>query len=74
MTGLSTRNLRYMRDFVLAWPDSSKVPQLVAKLPWGHNRLLLDKLDDTTTREWYARSAIEHGWSRAVLENQIMSS
>lgn len=73
MTGLSRSNLMYMRAFAQAWPDNEIVPQLVGQLPWGHNRLLLDKLDDTETRQWYARSAIEHGWSRAVLENQIMS-
>jgi len=73
MTGLSRSNLMYMRSFAQAWPDRSIVPQLVGQLPWGHNRLLIDKLNDAATREWYARSAIEHGWSRAVLENQIMS-
>ena len=34
---------------------------------------LLDQLDDHSIREWYAGAAIEHGWSRAVLTNQIMS-
>lgn len=73
MKGLSTTNLEYMRRFALAWPDQAKVPQLVGKLPWGHVRELLDKLDDPNEREWYAQAAVEHGWSRAVLTNQIMS-
>jgi predicted nuclease of restriction endonuclease-like (RecB) superfamily len=73
MTGLSFRNLRYMRDFALAWSTSEMLPQAVATLPWGHNRLLLDKLNDVETRFWYAQAAIEYGWSRNVLENQIMS-
>lgn len=73
MTGLSRSNLLYMRAFVAAWPDRAIVPQLVGQLPWGHNRLLLDKLDTRELREWYARSAIEHGWSRVVLQHQIMS-
>ena len=73
MTGLSRSNLLYMRAFAQAWPTREVVPQLVGQLPWGHNRLLLDKLNDPTTRAWYARSAIEHGWSRVVLEHQIMS-
>jgi predicted nuclease of restriction endonuclease-like (RecB) superfamily len=43
-------------------------------LPWGHNQLLLDKFrDDPDLRSWYAGQAIEFGWSRAVLEHQIMS-
>ncbi len=45
----------------------------MAQLPWGHIRELLDKLTDRDVREWYAREAVEHGWSRNVLTNQIMS-
>jgi predicted nuclease of restriction endonuclease-like (RecB) superfamily len=37
MTGLSARNLKYMRAFAEAWPDSEFVQQVVALLPWGHN-------------------------------------
>jgi predicted nuclease of restriction endonuclease-like (RecB) superfamily len=74
MTGLSPRNLRYMPDFAQAWSDPQIVQRLVAKLPWGHNVTLLDKLrDDQDLRAWYASQAVEYGWSRAVLEHQIMS-
>lgn len=71
MTGLSPRNLRYMKTLAGIWPE--ELPQAVATLPWGHVRLLLDKLDDTEDREWYASGAVEHGWSRAVLETQVRS-
>jgi predicted nuclease of restriction endonuclease-like (RecB) superfamily len=73
MTGLSTVNLGYMRRMVAEWKGDPISLQLVGKLPWGHNQLLLDRLDEQATRIWYARQAIENGWSRAVLENQIMS-
>jgi predicted nuclease of restriction endonuclease-like (RecB) superfamily len=73
MTGLSVSNLKYMRVFAREWPTRPIGQQLVDQLPWGHNILLLTKLDDRAEREWYARSAIEHGWSRAVLTHQIMS-
>jgi predicted nuclease of restriction endonuclease-like (RecB) superfamily len=43
----------------------------VRKLPWGHNRLLLDQADTPLIRLWYAHKAIEHGWSRAVLTHHI---
>ena len=62
--GFSPRNLRYMRAFAEAWPDSSILQQLVAKLPWGHNLRVLDRIKDRATREWYLRSALEHGWSQ----------
>ena len=63
-TGFSARNLRYMRDLARAWPDESNLATAVAKLPWGQNRALLDKVKDPTEREWYLRACLEHGWSR----------
>jgi predicted nuclease of restriction endonuclease-like (RecB) superfamily len=71
MTGLSARNLKYMRAFAVAWADVEFVQQVVAQLPWGHNLSLLDTVKATGEREWYAKQAIEHGWSRAVLVHQI---
>ena len=71
MTGLSPRNLKYVRAFAEAWPDRSIVQQLVAQLPWGHNLRLLEALKLPEERAWYARQAVEHGWSRAVLVHQI---
>ena len=46
-------------------------PEPMASLPWGHNILLLHKLESNAGRFWYARKAIEHGWSRAVLTHHI---
>jgi predicted nuclease of restriction endonuclease-like (RecB) superfamily len=69
--GLSRTNLHYMRAFAAAWPNSEFVQQSVGQLPWGHNLTLLDRLDDHSTRLWYAAKASEHGWSRNVLELQI---
>ncbi|MDB4223358.1 PDDEXK nuclease domain-containing protein [Granulosicoccus sp.] len=73
MRGLSARNLKYMRSFAEAWPDGEFVQQVVALLPWGHNIRLLESVKSTSEREWYARQAIESGWSRNVLVNQIDS-
>src|SRR4051794_24459376 len=71
MTGLSARNLKYMRAFAEACPDPGFVQQVVARLPWGHNVRLLEAVKDPAEREWYARQAIENGWSRNVLAHQI---
>lgn len=70
-TGLNRSNLLYMRAFAAAWPE--KVPQAVGQIGWGHVRLLIDKLDDDDDREWYAAEAAANGWTRAVLEHQIMN-
>ena len=37
MTGLSPRNVKYIRAFAAGWPDEPVVQQLVAQIPWGHN-------------------------------------
>jgi predicted nuclease of restriction endonuclease-like (RecB) superfamily len=71
MKGFSPRNLKYMRAFAEAWPDSTFVQEVLAQLPWYHQLTLLDKLDDTEARRWYAAKAIEHNWSRNVLVMQI---
>lgn len=69
--GFSPRNLQYMRDFAEAWPDTEVWQQPVAKLPWGHNVLLLTMLKDPAERLHYAEEAVAGGWSRSTLEANI---
>jgi predicted nuclease of restriction endonuclease-like (RecB) superfamily len=72
MTGLSARNLQYMRTLVESWPDAAEFAQQpVAQLPWGHITILLGRLDDQELREWYAAQALVGGWSRSVLLDRI---
>jgi predicted nuclease of restriction endonuclease-like (RecB) superfamily len=73
MRGFSRTNLLYMRSFAEGWPDKEIVQQLVGKLPWGHNLVLLDKLKNSEDRVWYAKKTIENNWSRNVLVMQIES-
>jgi len=74
MKGFSLRNLRYMRSFAEAWPDQLILQAPLAKLTWYHNIALIEKLPDPDVRLWYARHAVEHGWSRNVLVHQIESN
>ena len=73
MTGLSARNLKYMRAFAEAYPDRTIVQQVVAQLPWGHNIRLVESVKEPAERLWYARQAIEYGWSRNIMIHQIES-
>lgn len=73
MTGLSERNLGYMRALAETWPDLQFVQQVLVQLPWGHNTLLLDGLETREQREWYACQVVQHGWTRDVLSQQIES-
>lgn len=68
--GFSERNLRYCRTSARMFPPPIG-PQLVAQLPWGHVRTLTDKVEAQELRLWYAAQAVEHGWSRNVLEHHI---
>jgi predicted nuclease of restriction endonuclease-like (RecB) superfamily len=73
MTGLSPRNLKYMRAFAEAFPEREIVQQIVARLPWGHAIKLVESVKSPEQRIWYARQAAEYGWSRNVLAHQIDS-
>ncbi len=71
MKGFSERNIRSMRLFYEEYADDEKWQQLVAKLPWGHNLLLIEKIKDKDIRQIYAENTIKNGWSRNVLAIQI---
>lgn len=71
--GYSVRNLKYMAKFAATYEDEEFVQQAVAQIPWGHTVVLLDKVSDSTVRNWYVEKIIENGWSRNVLVHQIES-
>ena len=69
--GFSARNLRRMKRFYLEYKDEEKLPPAVAKLPWTHNVMLLEKIKDKNIRFWYANEAANNNWSKVVLGHQI---
>lgn len=71
MKGFSPRNLKYMRAFAEAWPETEFVQGVLAQLPWYHHLALLDKLKTAEERRWYVAKALENHWSRNVLVIQI---
>ena len=71
MKGFSERNIRAMRLFYEEYKDDEKWQQLVAKLPWGHNLLLIEKIKDKKLRKIYANATLKNSWSRNVLSMQI---
>jgi len=72
ITGFSVRNLQYMRKFTEGYLDVN-CAAAAAQIPWGHNMLLLDKVENPAKRLWYAQQALKGGWSRSILENWIES-
>ena len=70
--GFSVRNLQRMIRFYKEYSTiDTKVPQVVAQLPWGHNILLIEKVKKISKRFWYMKEAIKEGWSRNKLEMMI---
>lgn len=87
ISGFSSRNMWRMRAFYNAYKDIPKVlPQAVAELderglpiclkciPWGHNAILLEKLELIQERLWYARLIVSESLSRDGLVNAIKTN
>lgn len=70
-TGYSTRNLKYMKKFYLEYKDDEEVQQLVAQVPWGHNIVLMEKIDNKEIRKIYLQGIIKNNWGRSMLVHQI---
>jgi len=47
-----------------------KLRHLVAEIPWGHHRTLLEKVKDPPAQLFYLHATAQNGWSRDVLLNQ----
>lgn len=65
-------------DLILS-PSAAKLPKkpaqpelfdLVLRLPWAHNIVLLG-VKDRVARIWYMKRSLEHGWSKNWLAAQI---
>jgi predicted nuclease of restriction endonuclease-like (RecB) superfamily len=73
MNGFSPRNLGNMKKFAGSWTNLEILQQVVAKIPWRSNIVLMDRLSEEQARLWYARKLIENGWSSNVLDLMISS-
>ena len=70
--GFSRRNIYAMRQWYLFYSQRFEImPQFVAQIPWGQNRLIITKIKDIDEALFYAQETIKNNWSRDVLEIQI---
>jgi predicted nuclease of restriction endonuclease-like (RecB) superfamily len=82
--GFSPRSLWDMKRFYEFYTETNQIlpqavavsednilPQVVAVLPWGHNRLILSKIKDRQEAIYYAEAAVKMGWTRNLLLNFI---
>jgi len=70
--GFSKRNLYAMKQWYTFYRSTSEfVPQLVAQIPWGHNRLIISKIKNIQEALFYCQATLHNGWSREQLEIAI---
>ena len=69
--GMSSRNLRYMQKFAKEFKEDEFLQEVLAKLSWNHNQILLDRIKNLDERKWYARQTIINNWSTTILKYQI---
>lgn len=75
INGFSRRNLYAIRQWFLFYNNQSQiVPQAVAQIPWGHNRLIISKIKNTEEALFYCNAIVQNGWSRDQLEIQIKNN
>jgi predicted nuclease of restriction endonuclease-like (RecB) superfamily len=73
--GFSRRNLYAIRQCYLFYSSVSEfVPQAVAQIPWGHNRLIISKIKNTDEALFYCNATTYNGWNREQLEIQIRNN
>ncbi len=71
MKGLSIRNLERMRQFAGIYPTELITAQPVSQLPWGHILLLIQRVKEELSRNWYINQTLTEGWSRFTLDEKI---
>jgi predicted nuclease of restriction endonuclease-like (RecB) superfamily len=65
INGFSRRNLYAIRQWYLFYSTQHEfVPQLVAQIPWGHNRLIISKVKNIEEAIFYCKATLENGWNR----------
>jgi predicted nuclease of restriction endonuclease-like (RecB) superfamily len=74
--GFNQTNLKYFRQFYLAFPVSEKghtvCDQLKNNLSWSHYRFLM-RIENRAAREYYTQEASDFNWSVRQLERNINS-
>jgi len=71
--GYSRTNISYMVQFAKEYPEIEIIQQLVGQIPWGHNLILIQRLNNKEERLWYIKKIIKNGWSRNMLSHWIDS-
>lgn len=72
--GFSPQNLWRMKQLFELYSEDKKLSPLVRETGWTQNCIIMAQCKIAEEREFYLKSAIKSGWSKAELEKQIASS
>ena len=71
VSGFSSQNLWYMRQFYSEYCEKSKLQPLVGEISWAKHLVIMARCKDPLEREFYIRMTRKFGWSKNVLIHQI---
>lgn len=75
INGFSRRNLYAIRQWYLLYRQQYEfVPQPVAQIPWGHNRLIISKIKNVDEAIFYCSATLANNWNRDNLEIAIKNN
>ena len=78
MQGFSRANIFRMRAFYQSYAKVAQAARLlnalpIAKIPWWHNVIIMQKIKSPEDGLWYAQQVVDNGLSRKMLEQWIKS-
>lgn len=78
-SGFSRANLSRMRLFYRHYEKCAQPVRIfnelpIFRIPWGHNVIIFQSIKTKEKMLWYAKKALEQGWSRRMLEDCIKTN
>ncbi len=74
MKGLSSTNLKYMRQFAGNYTKKEISQQAADQIPWFHLLTIMENIKEPKIRDWYVSKTIKNCWSLADLNLQIKTN
>lgn len=71
MSGFSSQNIWYMRQFYLTYKGKKKLQPLVGEISWAKHLVIISRCKDDSEREFYIKMTKKFGWTKNVLIHQI---
>ncbi len=71
MSGFSSQNLWYMRQFYLTYKGKKRLQPLVGEISWAKHLVIISRCKADSEREFYIKMTKKFGWTKDVLIHQV---